>query len=67
MPEGGDTAEATSSDVAAPTEGDGETARPKHLLLDELSDRLDTLRLIRTDDEQRADAILEQFGAKGKV
>jgi hypothetical protein len=43
------------------------TAKPEHLLLDELSDRLETLKLIRTDDEQRADAILEQFGAKGKV
>jgi hypothetical protein len=39
----------------------------KHLLLDELSDRLETLKLIRADDEQHADAILEQFGAKGKV
>ena len=43
------------------------TVKPDHLLLDELSDRLETLKLIRTDDEQRADAILEQFGAKGKV
>jgi hypothetical protein len=39
----------------------------EHLLLDELSDRLETLKLFRTDDEQRADAILEQFGARGKV
>jgi hypothetical protein len=45
----------------------GGTAKPEHLLLDELSDRLETLKLIRTDDEQRTDAILEQFGAKGKV
>ena len=42
-------------------------ARTEHLLLDELSGRLETLKLIRTDDDQRADAILEQFGAKGKV
>jgi hypothetical protein len=42
-------------------------AEQKHLLLDELSDRLETLKLIRSDDEQHADAILEQFGAKGKV
>src|SRR6202142_1343168 len=45
----------------------GEIRRTEHLLLDELSDRLETLKLIRTDDDQRADAILEQFGAKGKV
>jgi hypothetical protein len=44
-----------------------EIAKTEHLLLDELSDRLETLKLIRTDDEQRADVILEQFGAKGKV
>jgi hypothetical protein len=44
-----------------------EPAEKKHLLLDELTGRLDTLRLLREDDEQRADAILEQFGARGKV
>ena len=49
------------------TGSDGEIAKHEHLLLDELSDRLETLKLIRTDDEQRSDAILEQFGAKGKV
>jgi hypothetical protein len=64
VPDGGDAADATTPGVAAHAGG---TAKPKHLLLDELSDRLDTLKLIRTDDEQRADAILEQFGAKGKV
>jgi len=46
---------------------DGGMRRTEHLLLDELTDRLDTLKLIRTDDEQRADAMLEQFGAKGRV
>jgi hypothetical protein len=49
------------------TEHTGEVAKTEHLLLDELSDRLDTLKLFRADDEQRANAILEQFGAKGKV
>jgi hypothetical protein len=44
-----------------------EPADKKHLLLDELTDRLDTLRLFRADNEQRADAILEQFGARGRV
>jgi len=64
VPEGGDEAQATTPAVA-PDEGG--IARPEHLLLDELSDRLDTLKLFTTNDEQRADAILEQFGAKGKV
>jgi hypothetical protein len=48
-------------------ERQGELAKTEHLLLDELTDRLDTLKLFRVDDEQRAGAILEQFGAKGKV
>jgi hypothetical protein len=59
VPDGDDTVVATGND--------GEIRRTEHLLLDELSDRLETLKLIRTDDEQRAGAILEQFGAKGKV
>ncbi len=41
--------------------------KTERLVLDELSDRLDTVKLIRTDDDDRADAILEQFGAKGQV
>ena len=45
----------------------GEEPAEKHLLLDELADRLETLQLVRADTEQRADAILEQFGARGKV
>jgi hypothetical protein len=61
-----------SDDSGAAVERDGagnhhEIAKTEHLLLDELSDRLETLKLIRADDEQRADVILEQFGAKGKV
>ncbi len=64
MPDGGDTPAATGPDGA---ESPDEPAKGKHLLLDELSERLATLDLIRTDDDQRADAILEQFGAKGKV
>src|SRR5205823_4083997 len=77
VPEGDDTATGRPDD----DENDGEQAggeqaggeqaggirRTEHLLLDELSDRLDTLKLIRADDDQRADAILEQFGAKGRV
>lgn len=65
MPDGGDgTAGPTSG--AAPAD-DGGIARREHLLLDELSERLDTLKLFTTNDESRAGAILEQFGAKGKV
>ena len=64
MPDGGDTAAATGPDGA---ENLQEPGKAKHLLLDELSERLATLDLIRADDDQRADAILEQFGAKGKV
>ncbi len=52
--------------LAVPASGD-EPAEKKHLLLDELTERLDTLRLVRADNEQRADAILEQFGARGRV
>jgi hypothetical protein len=44
-----------------------EPVEKKHLLLDELTERLDTLRYVRADNEQRADAILEHFGARGKV
>jgi hypothetical protein len=36
-------------------------------VLDQLTDRLDTLRLLREDDPQRADVMLEQFGAAGRV
>ena len=70
MADGDDTgATAASNDAgnAAAIADDGGIRRTEHLLLDELSDRLETLKLVRTDDEQRADAILEQFGAKGQV
>jgi hypothetical protein len=46
---------------------EGELARTERLLLDELSERLDTLKLLRADSDQAADAALEQFGARGKV
>jgi hypothetical protein len=51
---------------------DGAVAKDKvateeSLLLDELSDRLETLKLFREDDPARADALLEQFGAQGEV
>jgi hypothetical protein len=37
------------------------------LILDELSDRLDSLKFFRAHDEAQADQILEQFGAQGVV
>ena len=64
MPDGGDDAEPTTPGVAP---DERRIAKTEHLLLDELSQRLDTLKLFTTNDEQRADAILEQFGAKGRV
>jgi hypothetical protein len=36
-------------------------------VLDQLTDSLNTLRLLREDDPQRADVMLEQFGAAGRV
>jgi hypothetical protein len=64
---GSDDAGSVGTGAAAVVADNGGIRRTEHLLLDELSDRLETLKLVRTDDEQRADAILEQFGAKGKV
>jgi hypothetical protein len=37
------------------------------VILDQLAHRLDTLRLLREDDPHRADVMLEQFGAAGRV
>ena len=37
------------------------------LLLDELSSRLDSLRLFREHDESEANAVLEQFGSSGII
>ena len=67
MPEGDDTAIGRADGEQVGGEQDSGIRHTERLLLDELSERLDTLELIRTDDEQRADAILEQFGAKGRV
>jgi hypothetical protein len=43
----------------------GEAENGERFILDQLPDRLDTLRLLREDDPQRADVMLEQFGAAG--
>jgi hypothetical protein len=45
----------------------GEGEHEERFILDQLADRLDTLRLLREDDPQRADVMLEQFGAAGRV
>jgi hypothetical protein len=45
----------------------GAAERGEGFLLDQLTDQLDTLRLLREDDPQRADVMLEQFGASGRV
>ena len=39
----------------------------KHLVLDELSERLDALRVLRADNPDEAGSMLEQIGASGKV
>jgi hypothetical protein len=50
--------------VAADVPGE---SKAEEFVLDQLVDRLDTLRLLREDDPQRADVMLEQFGAAGRV
>jgi hypothetical protein len=52
-----------------PTSADegGAVEHEERFVLDQLTDRLDTLRLLREDDPQRADVMLEQFGAAGRV
>jgi hypothetical protein len=45
----------------------GEAEHAEKFVLDQLADRLDTLRLLREDDPQRAGVMLEQFGASGRV
>lgn len=52
------------AEARAPKENDGHGER---FVLDQLADRLETLRLLREDDPQRAEAMLEQFGAAGRV
>jgi hypothetical protein len=52
---------------AESTFGKGPEEHAERFILDQLTDRLDTLRLLREDDPQRADVMLEQFGAAGRV
>jgi hypothetical protein len=52
---------------AASTSGKDTEGRGERFILDQLTDRLDTLRVLREDDPQRADVMLEQFGAAGRV
>jgi hypothetical protein len=58
---------ALPSDTTAEPAGSKRAAKDGNLILDELSDRLETLKLFREGDPARADALLEQFGAQGAV
>jgi hypothetical protein len=60
-------ADGPASGDAAQRSGQHPEDHAERFVLDELSDRLDTLRLLREDDPQRADLMLEQFGAAGRV
>jgi hypothetical protein len=51
-----------ASPPAADAEPEGE-----HILLDQLSERLDSLKLFRHNNTGGANAVLEEFGAKGRV
>jgi hypothetical protein len=57
----------TAHGEAGSISGTGPEGHVEGFLLDQLTDRLDTLRLLREDDPQRADVMLEQFGAAGRV
>jgi hypothetical protein len=52
---------------AGSTSGKAPAERGERFILDQLTDRLETLRLLREDDPQRAGVMLEQFGASGRV
>jgi hypothetical protein len=54
-------------DVAAEGPARPDEQREEGFVLDQLTNSLDTLRLLREDDPQRADVMLEQFGAAGRV
>jgi hypothetical protein len=68
-----DTLRSVAADGPAPgregesTAGKEPEGRGERFILDQLTDRLDTLRLLREDDPHRADVMLEQFGAAGRV
>jgi hypothetical protein len=54
-------------DVAADGPAGPDEQNEEGFVLDQLTDSLDTLRVLREDDPQRADVMLEQFGAAGRV
>jgi hypothetical protein len=58
---------ADSPGGSVPADAEGAIARSERLLLDELSDRLDTLKIFRARGDERSGEILEQFGAQGPV
>jgi hypothetical protein len=57
----------TPRDETVPPAGHAPAEHAEAFILDQLADRLDTLRLLREDDPHRADVMLEQFGAAGRV
>ena len=57
---------APGGDAGSPS-GEAPEQHEERFILDQLTDGLDTLRLLREDDPQRADVMLEQFGAAGRV
>jgi hypothetical protein len=57
----------TARGEAVPSSGKAPEEHVEGFILDQLADRLDTLRLLREDDPHRADVMLEQFGAAGRV
>jgi hypothetical protein len=63
-PGGCDTLRVVAPDGPGPR---GEAEHGERFILDQLADRLNTLRLLREDDPHRADVMLEQFGAAGRV
>lgn len=55
-----DTTTGTSPEAARPHGGDG------RLTLDDLTDRIDALRVLRADNPEEAGKLLEQIGGRGK-
>lgn len=53
--------------IEAVTPPEHEHENAEHLLLDELTERLDTLRWFNEQDEASADAVLKRFGSQGPV
>ena len=66
-PDGGPEAASEAEPDARPADGENVIEKTERLVLDELTERLDTLKLLRADNDDAANDVLEQFGARGKV